>query len=42
MVEKEVKNIKTLEKEEEEATKASSSKVIAGSFGDALSFNTLD
>ena len=43
MVEKEVKNIKALEKkEEEEATKVFLFRVIVGSFRDALSFNTLD
>ena len=43
MVEKEVKNIKALKKEEEEeATKISLSKAIIRSPKDALSFNALD
>ena len=43
MVEQEVKNIKILEKKEEEKTiKVSLSKVIVGFFKDTLSFNTLD
>ena len=41
-MEKEVKNIEALEKEEEEIAKASLSRVIVGSPGDALSFDTLD
>ena len=42
MIEQEVKNIKVLEKEEEEAAKVFSSRVTIGSSRDALSFNTLD
>ena len=43
MVEKEVKNIEALEKEEEEeAIKISLSRIIVGSPRDALSFNILD
>ena len=43
MVEKEVKNIEALKKEEKEkATKIFLSKIIIGSFRDTLSFNTLD
>ena len=42
-MEKEVKNIEVLEKEEEEeATKAPLFKVIVGSLRDTLSFNILD
>ena len=42
MVEKEVKNIEVLKKEEEEAAKVFLSRAIVGSPRDALSFNTLD
>ena len=43
MIEKEVKNIEALEKEEEEeATKISLSRAIVGSSRDALSFDALD
>ena len=43
MVEKEVKNIEVLEKEEKkEAIKVFLFKIIVGSFKDTLSFNTLD